>query len=158
MNKFSEYLSTLFGIGYFPKAPGTAGTLFAAIVYFVLPDNWFYGWQNSIFALIIILIGSVISIFFISKAEDGLGHDNGKIVIDEFWGYFIAILFLPKTLIIIIAAFILFRIFDILKPEPVDVLQKLPKGWGVMADDIMAGIYANIVLQITIRLIPNIIK
>ena len=158
MNKFSEYLSTLFGIGYFPKAPGTAGTLFAAIVYFVLPDYWFYGFQNSIFALIIILIGSIISVFFISKAEDGLGHDNGKIILDEFWGYFIAILFLPKTLIIIIAAFILFRIFDILKPEPVDVLQKLPKGWGVMADDIMAGIYANIVLQITIRLIPNIIK
>ncbi len=158
MNKFSEYLSTLFGIGYFPKAPGTAGTLFAAIVYFVLPDNWFYGWQNSIFALIIILIGSVISVFFISKAEEGLGHDNGKIILDEFWGYLIAILFLPKTLIIIIAAFILFRIFDILKPEPVDVLQKLPKGWGVMADDIMAGIYTNIVLQITIRLVPNIIK
>ena len=158
MNKFSEYLSTLFGIGYFPKAPGTVGTLFAAIVYFVLPNNWFYGWQNSIFALIIILIASVISVFFISKAEEGLGHDNGKIVLDEFWGYLIAVLFLPKTLVTIIAAFILFRIFDILKPEPVDVLQKLPKGWGVMADDIMAGIYANIVLQITIRLIPNIIK
>ena len=154
MNKFSEYLSTLFGIGYFPKAPGTAGTLFAAIVYFALPDNW----QNPIFALMAILVGSLISVFFISKAEEGLGHDNGKIVLDEFWGYLIAVLFLPKTLVIIIAAFVLFRIFDILKPEPVDVLQKLPKGWGVMADDIMAGIYANIVLQIVIRLIPNIIK
>jgi len=158
MNKFSEYLSTLFGIGYFPKAPGTAGTLFAAIVYFVLPDHWFFSWQNSIFALIIILIGSVISVFFISKAEVGLGHDNGKIVLDEFWGYFITILFLPKTLIVIIIAFILFRIFDILKPEPVNVLQKLPGGWGVMADDIMAGIYANIVIQILILVMPKIIK
>ena len=158
MNKFSEYLSTLFGIGYFPKAPGTAGTLFAAIVYFALPDHWFSGWQNSTLALIVILIGSVISVFFISKAEEGLGHDNGKIVLDEFWGYFIAVLFLPKTLIVIIAAFVLFRIFDILKPEPVNILQKLPKGWGVMADDIMAGVYANIVLQIVIRLIPKITK
>ena len=113
---------------------------------------------NSILALIAILIGSVISVFFISKAEEGLGHDNGKIVLDEFWGYFIAVLFLPKTLIIIVAAFVLFRIFDILKPEPVNVLQKIPKGWGVMADDIMAGIYSNIVLQIVIRLIPKIIK
>ncbi len=155
MRKFSEYLSTLFGIGYFPKAPGTAGTLFAATVYFVLPNHWFYGWQNSTLALIAILIGSIISVFFISKAEEELGHDNGKIVIDEFWGYFIAVLFLPKTLTVIITAFILFRIFDILKPEPVNVLQKLPKGWGVMADDIMAGIYANIVLQIVIRLIPK---
>ena len=158
MNKLSEYISTLFGIGYFPKAPGTAGTLFAAIIYFTLPDQWFHGWQNSIIALIVILIGSAISVFFISKAEIGLGHDNGKIVLDEFWGYFIAVLFLPKTLIVIIAAFVLFRIFDILKPEPVNVLQKLPKGWGVMADDIMAGVYANIVLQIVIRLIPKVIK
>jgi len=158
MNKFSEYLSTLFGIGYFPKAPGTAGTLFAALLYFVLPDFWFSSWQNSILALSVILVGSVISVFFISKAEKGLGHDNGRIVIDEFWGYFIAVLFLPKTLIVIIAAFVLFRIFDILKPEPVNALQKLSKGWGVMADDIMAGIYANIVLQIVIRVIPKIIK
>jgi len=158
MNRFSEYLSTLFGIGYFPKAPGTAGTLFAAIVYFALPGQWFSSLQNSILALIAILIGSVISVFFISKAEEGLGHDNGKIVLDEFWGYFIVVLFLPKTLIVIVAAFVLFRMFDILKPEPVNVLQKLPKGWGVMADDIMAGIYANIVLQIVFRIIPKIIK
>jgi len=151
MNKFSEYLSTLFGIGYFPKAPGTAGTLFAAFVYLALPDNW----QNSFFAIIVILFGSLISVFFISKAEESLGHDNGKIVLDELWGYFVAVLFLPKTITIIIAAFILFRIFDILKPEPVNILQKLPKGWGVMADDIMAGIYANIILQIVIRLIPK---
>ncbi|OPX29975.1 MAG: hypothetical protein B1H06_00620 [Candidatus Cloacimonas sp. 4484_143] len=156
--KFSEYISTLFGIGYFPKAPGTAGTLFAAIVYFALPDQWFISWQNSTLVLIAILIGSIISVFFISKAEEGLGHDNGKIILDEFWGYFIAVLFLPKTLIIIVAAFVLFRIFDIFKPEPVNVLQKLPKGWGVMADDVMAGVYANIVLQISIRIIPKIIK
>ncbi len=158
MYKLSEYISTLFGIGYFPKAPGTAGTLFAAIVYFILPDQWFYSWQNSILALIAILICSIISVFFISKAEIGLGHDNGKIVLDEFWGYFIAVLFLPKTLPVIIAAFVLFRIFDILKPEPVDVLQKLPGGWGVMADDIMAGVYSNIILQLAIRVIPKIIK
>jgi len=87
MNKFSEYISTLFGIGYFPKAPGTAGTFFAAIVYFALPDHWFFGWQNSSLALIAILVGSIISVFFISKAEEGLGHDNGKIVLVEFWGY-----------------------------------------------------------------------
>ncbi|MCK5052060.1 MAG: phosphatidylglycerophosphatase A [Candidatus Cloacimonetes bacterium] len=158
MNKFSEYISTLFGIGYFPKAPGTAGTLFAAIVYFALPDQWFGSWQNSSLALIVILVGSIISTVFISKAEERLGHDNSKIVLDEFWGYFIAVLYLPKTLVVIAAAFVLFRIFDILKPEPVNVLQKLHKGWGVMADDIMAGIYANVVLQIVIRLIPKFIK
>ncbi len=96
----------------------------------------------------IILILSVISVFITSKAEEILGKDNKKIVLDEFLGFFIAVLFLPKTLFIIISAFILFRIFDILKPEPVNILQRLPKGWGVMSDDIMAAIYANVTLQI----------
>jgi len=158
MNKFSEYLSTLFGIGLFPKAPGTAGTLFAAIVYFVLPDIWFSSFFYIIAFLVVIILGSLISVYFISKAEIELGHDSGKIVLDEFWGYLIAVIFLPKTLLIIFLAFVLFRIFDILKPEPVNVLQKLPRGWGVMADDIMAGIYSNFVLQILIRVFPNIIN
>lgn len=158
MNNFSEYLSTLFGIGLFPKAPGTAGTLFAAIVYFVLPDVWFSSFWGIIAFLAVIILGSLISVFFISKAEIGLGHDSGKIVIDEFWGYMIAVIFLPKTLLVIFLAFVLFRIFDIFKPEPVNVLQKLPGGWGVMADDIMAGIYLNIVLQIIIRVFPKLIN
>lgn len=158
MNNFSEYFSTLFGIGLFPKAPGTAGTLFAAIVYFVLPDVWFSSFWGIIAFLAVIILGSLISVFFISKAETGLGHDSGKIVIDEFWGYMIAVIFLPKTLLVIFLAFVLFRIFDIFKPEPVNVLQKLPGGWGVMADDIMAGIYSNIVLQIIIRVFPKLIN
>ncbi len=144
MKKISIYISTLFGIGYFPKAPGTAGTLFAAMVYFILPEKWL----GNIYLIFSILFLSLISVLFISKAEKKLGHDNGKIVIDEFFGYFVAMMFLPKSLLILSLAFILFRIFDIFKPEPVNVLQKLPKGWGVMADDIMAGIYTNICLQI----------
>ncbi|MBT3168375.1 MAG: phosphatidylglycerophosphatase A [Candidatus Cloacimonetes bacterium] len=144
MKKTSVYISTLFGIGYFPKAPGTAGTLFAAMVYFILPEKWI----GSVYLILSILFLSLISVLFISKAEKKLGHDNGKIVIDEFFGYFVAMMFLPKSLLILTLAFILFRFFDIFKPEPVNVLQKLPKGWGVMADDIMAGIYTNICLQI----------
>ncbi|MCK4956120.1 MAG: phosphatidylglycerophosphatase A [Candidatus Cloacimonetes bacterium] len=144
-------ISTLFGVGYFPKAPGTAGTAVAAIVYYFLPiaDNML----SWLLFLSYILIMSLLSVFFITKAENILGHDNGKIVIDEFLGYMIAVLFLPKTIWIIIGAFILFRFFDIIKPEPVNMLQKLPKGWGVMVDDLMAGVYANLVLQIIVRLI-----
>ena len=100
-----------------------------------------------------IILMSFISIYFITKAEVILGHDNGKIVIDEFFGYLVAVLFLPKTIWVILAAFALFRVFDILKPEPVNMLQKLPRGWGVMVDDLMAGLYANIILQIVFRII-----
>ena len=147
---FSLFISTLFGTGYFPKAPGTAGTFVAAALYFVLPDKWF---DNGFYIIFCLLLLSLISVFVISKAEKKLGHDSGKIVLDEFLGFFFAVIFLPKTIFIIIGAFILFRFFDILKPEPVNISQKLPAGWGVMADDIMAGIYANICLQLLVRII-----
>ena len=153
---FSVFYSTLFGVGYFPKAPGTAGTLVAAVVYWLLPNSFFGSLNSNFIALGSVLILSFFSVFFISKAERKLGHDNGKIVIDEFFGYFIAIAFLPKTIIVLIISFFLFRIFDIFKPEPVNMLQKLPAGWGVMADDLMAGVYANLVLQILVIL--NFIK
>ena len=145
--------STFFCVGYFPKAPGTAGTLLAAAVYFLLPDKWFV---NGFYVLGCVMFLSLTSVFVISKAEKILSHDCKKIVLDEFLGYFFAVVFLPKTLFVIIGAFFLFRIFDILKPVPVNILQKLPEGWGVMADDIMAGVYANICMQILIRIFLNI--
>ena len=151
-------ISTLFGAGYFPKVPGTAGTLIAALVYLLLPIKLFGSLRNNVIFLICVLILSLISVLFISKAEKKLGHDDNKIVLDEFLGYFIAVIFLPKTVLIVVFAFILFRFFDILKPEPVNVLQKLPAGWGVIADDLMAGVYTNISLQILIRFFPGIIK
>ena len=151
-------ISTLFGVGYFPKAPGTVGTLIATLVYLLLPVKLFGSLENNIIFLICVLTLSLISVFFISKAEKKLGHDNNKIILDEFLGYFIAVVFLPKTVLIAVFALILFRLFDISKPEPVNVLQKLPDGWGVMADDLMAGVYTNISLQILIRVFPKIIK
>ncbi len=153
---FSVLYSTLFGVGYFPKAPGTAGTLIAAVVYWLLPNSFFSSLNSNFLVLGCVLILSFISVFFISNAEKKLGHDNGKIVIDEFFGYFIAIAFLPKTITVLIISFVLFRVFDIFKPEPVNMLQKLPAGWGVMTDDLMAGVYANLVLQIFVIL--NFIK
>lgn len=148
-------ISTFFGAGYFPKAPGTAGTLIAVFVYLLLPMKLFGSFENNFIFLICVLILSLISVFFISKAEKKLGHDNNKIVLDEFLGYFIAVVFLPKTVLIAVLAFILFRFFDIFKPEPVNILQKLPAGWGVMADDLMAGVYTNISLQILTRFFPK---
>lgn len=153
MNFFSKFISTLFGIGYFPKAPGTMGTAFAAVLYYVFIK---FGWENSWLSLAYTLALALVSVFLITKAEKDLGHDSGSIVIDELIGYFIAVMFLPQNLMVVISAFILFRIFDIFKPEPVKVLEKLPAGWGVMADDIMAGIYANVVLQILVRVLPRI--
>lgn len=135
-------------MGYFPKAPGTAATVVAASVYWLLPQTWFESFPANLFFLLGVLLLSVISVYFISRAEEELGHDNGKIVLDEFLGYLLAVAFLPKTVIVLVLSFILFRLFDIFKPEPVNLLQKLPRGWGVLADDLMAGIYANLTVRV----------
>jgi phosphatidylglycerophosphatase A len=76
-------------------------------------------------------------------------------VIDEVCGYFVAVMFLPKSLLIGVYAFVLFRVFDIAKPFPISRSQNLPKGWGVVVDDILAGFYANVLTQIIIKIYPK---
>ncbi|MCK4339246.1 MAG: phosphatidylglycerophosphatase A [Candidatus Cloacimonetes bacterium] len=147
MSKFiRNLLVSVFFLGYFPVASGTLTSAVTAVLYyFLLPELTQIG--NLILLTIIILL-SLIFIPIIKNAEKDLGKDSRKIVIDEVLGYCVAILFLPHSLIIAIYAFVLFRIFDIAKPSPIYQIQKLPHGWGVIADDIIAGIYTNIVLQI----------
>ncbi len=144
MKKFSVFLSTLFYAGYFPFAPGTFASLLTAILYYLLPVD-LKSVNFTEFFIIILIFG--FSIPIISKAETVLGHDNKKIVLDEFLGYLVSVLFFEKKIIILVSAFVLFRIFDIFKPEPVDSMQKLPRGLGVVMDDIFAGIYSNVILR-----------
>ncbi len=151
--KWSIIYSTCLGCGFFPKIPGTIGTLLSFAVYLILPDRYFINFQSNLVFIFLILLISVISIPVITKAEKYLGHDSGKIIIDEFLGYMVAVSFLPKGYITGMLAFIFFRIFDIWKLEPANSLQKLPGGSGVMADDIMAGIYANILTRLILKFI-----
>lgn len=161
-NQLSIYFSTCFGIGYFPFAPGTMGTLFAFIVWILIPDHIFYDTYLQIYKTnpfliytFIIALLSFIGVYTSSKAEDQLGHDSPKIIIDEFVGYMISVLFLPKTFMISIYAFVLFRVFDISKPFPIKQIQSLKKGWGVMADDVVAGIFSNLLIQILLYFFPR---
>ena len=145
-------VSILF-IGYSPIAPGTLASAIAAIIYyFFLPE---LSALENLLLLLIILIISLLFIPLIKSAEQDWGNDSHKIVIDEVIGYFVAILFLPHSLMIAICTFVLFRTFDIAKPPPIYQIQSLPHGWGVIADDILAGIYTNIVLQILLMLYPG---
>lgn len=125
-------------------APGTFGTLVAFGVYLILPRNFIElpcFWSFPVLLTIPLVV-------IITEAEKGMERDDKRIVLDEFLGYFYAVIFLPKSLYVGIGAFVLFRIFDILKPPPVYQIQKWKAGWGVVADDVMAGIYANLILQI----------
>jgi phosphatidylglycerophosphatase A len=105
------------------------------------------------------LAGAVICVSFSPAIIDQTGKsDPGQIVIDEFAGQAVTFIGLPavsadKTLIITaVFGFLLFRLFDILKPWPIRKLEKLPKGWGILADDLMAGLFASIVLHVSVKL------
>jgi phosphatidylglycerophosphatase A len=142
MKIISYILGTGFGSGYSPIAPGTAGSLAAALIYYFTPTS------NSLIWLPIIIITYFIGVYTATIIEKDAGHDPGLIVIDEFAGQWLTYLFLPKTYFVMIAGFFLFRLFDIVKPWPANNSQNLKAGWGVMTDDIFAGLYANIVLQL----------
>ncbi|MDZ4182985.1 MAG: phosphatidylglycerophosphatase A [Candidatus Cloacimonadaceae bacterium] len=148
------FVASLFGAGFLPFMPGTFGTVVAALLYYLMPGSWFIGEPALYFSGALILF-SIASSLLSTLAEKRLGHDAPQIVIDELCGYFVAVLFLPHGLMMAIYAFVLFRVFDIAKPFPANRAQKVSKGWGVVLDDLVAGLYANIVLQIMIRLFPR---
>jgi phosphatidylglycerophosphatase A len=146
----AKIFGTGFGTGYAPKASGTVGSLLAVVIYWFVPH-----FSETLWLSTAILIFFVIGVWSGTVLEEIYGHDAGEITIDEFVGQWIALFLLPKTLLAVALAFAFFRVFDIAKPEPVNALQKLPKGWGVMLDDVMAGVYANLTCQIALWLIDK---
>jgi len=148
--KFSVILSTFFGIGFFPKAPGTFATFIALILY------WFLSPVLTELGIYTVLASSIILFIFFSivtsYAEKILGKDAGCIVIDELFGYFLSVIFLPINIVIAIAAFIIFRLLDIFKPFPINKSQELKDGWGVMIDDVIAGLFTFVIIKVVLEL------
>ena len=139
----SKVIATVFFIGYIPFAPGTFGSLAAlAFMWIFKPD-----------VLMLLAILATVFIAGVSSShavEKHTGIKDGRhIVIDEFAGYLASVIFLPLTAVYLIAAFFLFRFFDILKPPPIKNVEKMfHGGLGIMLDDLLAGIFTNIILQI----------
>lgn len=133
-----HFLALGFGSGLAPKAPGTFGTLAAVPLFLLLAP------LSSSSYLILILIMSVTGIYICGKAAEDAGvPDHGAIVWDEFVGFLITMFLIPVTWQTVLVGFILFRIFDILKPWPISFLDKnCHGGFGIMIDDIVAGIAA----------------
>ena len=143
MSRFFLFLAAGFGAGYAPIAPGTAGTLVAIPIFFVLSSIPFPLYELTI--LTFFFFASWIS----GETQSSWGRkDDPRIVIDEIMGYLITMLWLPRTILFIILGFLLFRFFDIVKPPPIRLLEKAKGGYGVVLDDVLAGVYANIVLQV----------
>lgn len=136
--------------GYAPIAPGTVATAVAIPIYLLF---FKLGWiPYLIGSLVLFLIG----IQGANRLEEVMQQkDSRLIVIDEIVGYLVTMAFLPLNWIFVILGFFLFRFFDILKPYPIRKLDLNPnlKGFGVMIDDVLAGVYGNIILQVIVRLI-----
>ncbi|PLX15763.1 MAG: phosphatidylglycerophosphatase A [Candidatus Muiribacterium halophilum] len=150
MRILSYILSSVFGVGYFPFAPGTAGsavaTLFVYYLYY-FNLNTSDGYYNLL--IIVLFVIGWLSGSFIEKNERK--RDPGFIVIDEFTGILVTFWGLnlagPYFFYYLIGGFVLFRIFDIAKPYPISGLENVRGGIGIMADDFVAGIFANCILK-----------
>ncbi len=144
MRVLSQIISTFFYVGYLRPAPGTWGSL-AALPVGIYVLN-FFGWQ----ALLVLCLAT----FFIGVWASGYyaGCNNKKdpseVVIDEVTGQWLALVFVAPLLWELIAAFALFRLFDIAKPWLIGRLERLPAGWGIMSDDMLAGLFAGVLIML----------
>ena len=147
--KTALILSTWFGTGLIPLAPGTFGSL-AAIPFFI-----FFNYLGVAFTGLFLIIFIPLAFWASGRSEKLLGRDDpSEVVIDEVIGFFFAVFFIPVSWVGIIIGFALFRFFDILKPFPIGTIDKRVKGGiGIVLDDILAGIYANICLRLILMLI-----
>jgi phosphatidylglycerophosphatase A len=140
------FLATGFGSGLSPVAPGTVGTLVSLLLFVFLHDT-------GLPLLVVCVAGFFIGIWLCDRTSEKLGvHDHGGIVWDEFIGMWITLLWVPLSLTTLVIAFALFRLFDILKPWPIGYLDKrVHGGLGIMIDDVIAGIFANVCLQLILQ-------
>ena len=135
-----------FGSGLAPKAPGTFGTLAAIPVFLLIQD---LTWPLYLLWLVVTF---VLGVYWCDRSSKALGvHDHGGIVWDEMVGYWLTMFLAPAGWLWMLAGFVLFRLFDIVKPWPISWLdRKVVVGFGIMIDDILAAVYAWIVLQLLV--------
>ena len=144
-------LATAGGVGYVPFAPGTFGSMVGVALWAVLPSSWI---TQAIVIVALFVLGSWSG----SVAEHHFGRtDPSQVVIDEVVGILMTLFLNPVGWAGALAGFLIFRVADIVKPYPSNRFERFPGGVGVMADDAMAAVYANLALRVCIRLAPSLL-
>lgn len=139
-------------VGFVPVAPGTAGSAVGLFVYGVLR-----AFDSSVGEGLAILLSLVVGIWSADVVEQQLGKDPGPVVIDEVLGMLVTLAFLNVTAVGAIVGFILFRVYDVVKPYPAARLENLHGGPGIMLDDVVAGIYGHLTMRLLITLVPGVL-
>jgi phosphatidylglycerophosphatase A len=147
MGKFHRLVTSCLGIGYTPKGGGTVAAIACCLCwYFARAGRDQYGYGPVLVTILILILG----VWSANKMEPEWGEDSPKIVVDEVAGMCLTLLFIPVRWPYVICGLILFRFFDIAKPLYIRKMESFPGGWGVMMDDVLAGIYSNIILQVIV--------
>ncbi|MFW5979516.1 MAG: phosphatidylglycerophosphatase A [Halanaerobium sp.] len=144
LKKINHMLASGFYSGHLPAAPGTWGSLLMVLLVFFFPI------LNNFYLISALAVGGV-AVSNFEEQQTGI-KDDSKIVIDEMAGQLLTFYTIKTSIPVLVGGFILFRIFDITKPWLIDRVQELPSGWGVMLDDILAGLTSLIILKIIIAL------
>ena len=152
MTRLAVAIATVGGAGFFPVAPGTVGSAIAVGVY-LLTDHWPALWQAAL-----VLAVTVIGVAASERTAVALGRkDPGPVVIDEVAGQLTTLLWTGAGVGGAALGFLVFRALDIIKPWPAGRFEALPGGVGIMADDVMAGIYGNLIMLLAIRFLPGMV-
>lgn len=141
----AKIISSFAGIGYIKKGSGTVAAILLCIIwYFFFKNHGVPNWLTASAIVILYFIG----VWSASVVEQNWGKDSSRVVIDEVMGMCVSLFLVPFCIKYILIGLILFRFFDITKPLYIRNSEMLPSGWGVMTDDLLAGIFSNLILQI----------
>lgn len=140
MIKLAGIIATAGGIGFLRKGAGTAAAVVFCFIWYFIPIGYMY---QALLLVVLLAAGT----WSATRMETVWEHDSNRIVIDEVLGMMITLAFLPNDVRYIIIGCVLFRFFDIVKPLGIRKAESLPRGLGVMADDVLAGIYAHLILR-----------
>ncbi|AEV97662.1 phosphatidylglycerophosphatase A [Niastella koreensis] len=140
MRRIASIIATAGGIGFLNKGGGTAAAVVFCLAWYFIPVGYVY---QALLLVVLLAVGT----WSATKMESVWEHDSNRIVIDEVAGMMITLAFLPDNWLYIVTGCVLFRFFDIVKPLGIKRAESLPRGIGVMADDVVAGIYAQLILR-----------
>ena len=141
-------IATVVYSGYAPVAPGTAGSAVTAIGYYLFCPSLGVGAWMALLA-----VGFVVAVHTAGVATREWGSDPAPVVIDEAVGFLVTVAFLPHSWWITLVGFLVFRVLDVAKPPPLKLLEKLPGGWGIVLDDVGAGLYGQVVIRAGMALV-----